>query len=193
MLRLLLKSKNMTLYKLEKESGLPHSTLSDIYHEKVDIDKVSVHVLKKIAETLDMSMDKLYDILSYNDLSLIACDLDFDLYKSNVCHEVKRLTYEKFVDMYSDDESIQQMYQERNTAKTVYLVSMLDHLCVTLNKPKLESLEEIRNTKFTKLIVPESVYYLLLDKEMKVEDIYKEALPEFIKHNIAEAEIDEVN
>ena len=82
MLRLLLQQKNISLYKLEKETGIPHSTLLDIYHERVNIMRCSSFVLKKISEALEMSMDDLYNILTYKDLSLITCDLQFDLFKS---------------------------------------------------------------------------------------------------------------
>ena len=64
MLRLLLQQKNMTLYRLEKETGLPHSTLLDIFHERVNIARCSSFVLKKISEALNMSMDDLYNILT---------------------------------------------------------------------------------------------------------------------------------
>ena len=192
MLRLLLKQKNMTLYRLEKETGLPHSTLNDLYHERVDMTKVSAFTIKKIAEVLCISMDELYNFLTYNDLSLIACDDKFDLFKSNVCHHVRRLTYEKFIEMYSDNNEIRRLYEEQKYLESTYLLSMLDTLSLLAGQSTKEDYEDIRNTHFNKLIVPESVYYLLKNKMIKLEDIIKESLPEFLKHNIVESEIDNV-
>lgn len=193
MLRLLLQQKNMTLYRLEKETGLPHSTLLDIYHERVNIAKCSSFVLKKIATALNMSMDNLYNILTYEDLSLVTCDLHFDLFKSNICHEVKRLTYEKFIEMYSNNEEIMRLYQAQQQYESYYLLSMLDNLCNETKRPLIDKYDDMRDAKFDKLIVPESIYYLLVNKQIKMEDVLNEALPEFLKHNILESEIDNVN
>ncbi len=193
MLRLLLQKRNMTLYRLEKETGLPHSTLLDIYHERVNIAKCSAFVLKKIADALQMTMDDLYNTLTYEDLSLITCDLHFDLFKSNMCHEVKRLTYENFIEKYSDNEEIMRLYKEQQYYESVYLFSLLENLSNETKKTLNNKPSEIKDAKFDKLIVPESIYYLLMNKHIKLEDVYKEALPEFLKHNIIESEIDNVN
>ena len=193
MLRLLLQQKSISLYKLEKETGIPHSTLLDIYHERVNIMRCSSFVLKKISEALEMSMDDLYNILTYKDLSLITCDLQFDLFKSNMCHEVKRLTCEKFIKRYSDNEVIMKLYEEQKYYESVYLLSLLDNLCNESKKPICEKFNSIREAKFDKLIVPESVYYLLLNKQITIEELFNESLPTFLSHNIVESEIDNVN
>lgn len=192
MLRLLLQQKNISLYRLEKETGLPHSTLLDIYHERVNIEKCSAFVLHKIAKALHVSMDDLYNILTYRDLSLITCDLQFDLFKSNTCHNLKRLTIDKFIEMYSDNEEIMRLYNESKMYESTYLLSLLDNLCREANKPLVDKYEQLRQLKFNKLIVPEGIYYLLLNKQITIEEIYKESLPEFLEHNIIESEIDTV-
>lgn len=193
MLRLLLQQKNISLYKLEKMTGLPHSTLLDIYHERVNIMRCSSFVLKKISEALEMSMDDLYKFLTYEDLSLVTCDLQFDLFKSNMCHEVKRLTYEKFIERYSNDETIMKLYREQKYYESVYLLSLLDDLCNKTKRPIDTKFDSVREAKFDKLVVPESIYYLLLNKQITMEEIYNESLPTFLSHNIIESEIDNVN
>ncbi|MBO4667825.1 MAG: helix-turn-helix transcriptional regulator [Bacilli bacterium] len=190
MLRLLLQQKNISLYRLEKETELAHSTLLDIYHERVNIEKCSAFILNKIAKALNMSMDDLYNVLTYRDLSLVTCDLQFDLFKSNVCHNLKRLTIDKFIEMYSDNEEIIRLYNESKMYESTYLLSLLDNLCNETNKPLVDKYNQIRQSKFDKLIVPESIYYLLMNKQTTIEEIYKESLPEFLKHNIAESELD---
>ena len=193
MLRLLLQQKNISLYKLEKMTGLPHSTLLDIYHERVNIMRCSSFVLKKISEALEMSMDDLYKFLTYEDLSLVTCDLQFELFKSNMCHEVKRLTYEKFIERYSNDETIMKLYREQKYYESVYLLSLLDDLCNKTKRPIDTKFDSVREAKFDKLVVPESIYYLLLNKQITMEEIYNESLPTFLSHNIIESEIDNVN
>ena len=60
MLRVILKEKNISLYSLEKKSDISHSTLSDIYNEKINIDKCSILTMKKIASSLKMSIEETY-------------------------------------------------------------------------------------------------------------------------------------
>ena len=170
-------------------TGLPHSTLLDIYHERVNIMRCSSFVLKKISEALEMSMDDLYKFLTYEDLSLITCDLQFDLFKNNMCHEVKRLTYEKFIERYSDDETIMRLYREQKYYESVYLLSLLDNLCNETKKPIDTKFNSVREAKFDKLVVPESIYYLLLNKQITIEEIYNESLPTFLSHNIVESDV----
>ena len=86
----LLIQKNITKYRLCKESGVPQATISDICSGKTSIEKCSAETIFRIARVLNVSME-----------SLIApavqrADEDrrrpsFELFKSNICHRVKDL------------------------------------------------------------------------------------------------------
>ena len=73
MLRAILSEKKISMYKLEKSSNLSHSTLSDLVNEKTKPENCSSSLLKDISKALNMSMDDLYDKLTYDDLSSIKC------------------------------------------------------------------------------------------------------------------------
>lgn len=62
MLNDILKSKNLTVYKASKESGISYTTLHDIVIEKTDIKKASAETLYRLASYLQMSMEALYTI-----------------------------------------------------------------------------------------------------------------------------------
>ena len=51
---------------------------------------------------------------------------------------------------------------------------------------------EIRNKKMEKVCVSESLYLMLDNKLAKISDVYKASIPEFLEHNIVEAEIENV-
>ena len=57
----LLKDKNMSRYKLSKNSGVPQTTITDICNEKTSIEKCSARTLYKIAKTLNISMESLLE------------------------------------------------------------------------------------------------------------------------------------
>ena len=61
----LLTKRQMTRYKLAVDTGIPHSTLSDICSGKTKLEKCSAETLYKLAKALDVSMEVLteYGIL----------------------------------------------------------------------------------------------------------------------------------
>ena len=62
MLKEYLNDNEISVYHLAKESGIAYSTLNDLVNGKVDIDKCRVSLMKKLAVSLQMSMDELYDL-----------------------------------------------------------------------------------------------------------------------------------
>lgn len=55
----IIEQKQITKYRLAKESGVPHATLNDICSGKTNIGKCSAETLYKIAKVLDVSMESL--------------------------------------------------------------------------------------------------------------------------------------
>lgn len=76
MLKTLLAKRNISLYTLAKETGVPYTTLSDIKNNKVMVDNISTGTLRRIASGLTMTMDELYEELNKPD-SFIKTQTDF--------------------------------------------------------------------------------------------------------------------
>ena len=57
----LLKAKNMTKYRLSKESGVPQTTILDICSERTSVEKCSAGTLYRLAKTLDVPMEILIE------------------------------------------------------------------------------------------------------------------------------------
>ena len=55
----LLENKQMTIYRLSKESGLPYATLNDICNGKAKLEKCSAETVYRIAHALNTSMEDL--------------------------------------------------------------------------------------------------------------------------------------
>lgn len=192
MLRVILNDKNKSLYQLEKTSHISHATLNDIYNEKYNIDKCSISLISKMADALDMSIDSLYKCLSYNDLSLITYNEDFDLFKSNTLQRLKATNEKEFINNLVDNNTVESLFDKKDYLKSLYLVSLIDYLSKNNNEELLERYNEIRKTKLDRLYVPKSVYLLLATKTIKITKIFKESITTFLDHNIVEAEIDNV-
>ena len=55
----MLEQKNITKYRLWKESGVPQATISDICTGKTRIEKCSAETIYRIAKVLDVPMESL--------------------------------------------------------------------------------------------------------------------------------------
>ena len=192
MLRAILNAKQISLYRLEKNSHISHATLNDIYNERSNIDNCTVLVMSKIAKALNMSTDDLYSMLAYNDLSLFAYDDEFDLFKSNALQQLKRIGEKAFIKNVLESSSIESLYKDKKYLESLYLLSLLDYLFSKNKKPLLKQYDSLRSCRLNKIYVSKSIYLLLIMKRITVSNIYKESIKEFLVHNIVEANINDV-
>lgn len=56
-----IEQKNISLYRLSKNSGIPYSTISDICSGKTQIEKCSGETIYKLAKELDITMEELLE------------------------------------------------------------------------------------------------------------------------------------
>ena len=189
MLRVILNNQNKSLYQLEKSSNVSHATLNDIYNEKSNIDNCSILVMSKIAHSLDMNIEELYAKLAYKDLSLFTYNEEFDLFKSNTLQQLKNTNEVDYINIIIRDRLIDTFYKNSKYLEALYLLSLVDYLCSQNNIPLFKEYEYLRERKLNKIVVPKSLYLLLVTKQITATEIYKESIPEFLKHNIIESEI----
>lgn len=192
MLRAILNSKNMSLYELEKASSISHATLNDIYNERSNINYCTISIMSKLADALKINIDELYRTLNYDNLSLFAYNSDFDLFKSDTLQRLKKTDESSFITSVIESKEIENYFFKKKYLESLYLLSLVDYLS---NKNSIllpQKYEQIKSYKCEKIYVSKSIYLLLKLKQIKVTDIYKTAIKEFLKHNIVEAEIDKV-
>lgn len=192
MLRTILNQKNISLYQLEKKSNVSHATLNDIYNERINVDNCSILTMSKIAKALDISIEQLYQTLSYNDLSYFAYDDDFDLFKSSTLQQLKAMNQNDFINHVVSKKYIEYYYEEKDYTKAFYLLSLIDYLCKENSLPLLEQYDELRGLKLKKTYVSKSLYLLLSTKNIRITEVYKECIDSFKDHNILEGQIDNV-
>jgi len=193
MLRALLIEKQMTLYQLEKLSHVSHATLNDLYNERTNIQNCSASLVHNISSAMKISMDRLYAVLSYQDLSPLTFDDQFDLFKSNVCHELAALGDIEFIKNHLSNNSVQHFYDTERYPESLYLLSMLDYLCKKHSLPIPTEYHEIRKQRLKRLFVSKSVYLLLKTKVIKISELFRESIKDFLDHNILESDFYNVN
>ncbi len=190
----LLKKKKISRYKLSKDSGVPQSTISDLCNGKTSIENCSVGTLYKISKALNVSLDF---IMERNEEDKIETDnhrSSFEVFKSNVCHEVKDMGQIEFIKKLLVSNDIQKYFDKGWQLEALYLLGMLDYLSRINDVPLCTNYNKLRNYKFSETIYPTGI--LLMSEVTNNSDIKKEALenaiPEFLRFNIVENEIEKV-
>ena len=80
----ILEDRNISVYRLSKNSGVPYATCSDVVNGKAKIEKCSAETVYKIAQALNVSMEEL--LAPY-----IEKRSSFENFKSTICHRVKEM------------------------------------------------------------------------------------------------------
>ena len=158
-------SKGVSQRELAKLSGISRSTLNDIINGKIK--KVDVDSLKKIAETLDLSLTNLLKIAGYDEF------LDFlslDKYKNKSTKDLKEMIEQyKKSELDLLDFDAQKRKKVRNARQKLFYT--MEHLeIMQKNKESLytvdKAIEDIKNA-FDELETVEEKYdYNKLPKDM---------------------------
>jgi len=177
--------KDISSYRLAKEANIPYSTIFDILHHKCDLLDCSARTVMKIAKVLKVKMEDLLEEEKH---------MDFELFKSQICHNLKRMGATDFlIDVYKTKE-IDYYFKKKWYPESFYLLAMADYLSRKNNLPLVKEYDKMRKLTLDETIYPTSVLALYLThKDKKVLDkAKKEAIPEFLNFNIVEADIDNV-
>ena len=185
-----LAQKNITKYRLWKESGVPQATISDICTGKTKIEKCSAETIYRIAKVLDVSMESLVAP------AVLRMDVErkrpsLDVFKSNICHQLKDLGDIPFIIQLLQSNQIRELYEKKWYPEALYLLAMLDYLSRENNVPICKNYNDIRSSKLQKLVYPSSVVILCktMNSDKPKEEIIRMAIPEFLRFNIVESEV----
>ena len=119
---------------------------------------------------------------------------DFELFKSNICQLIKNQNAERIINKIIVDQSIETYFEKQEYDKSLYLLGIVDYLT---NKFKLQTrheLDKYRTYKLNEMLYPRSVeliFILTKDDALKKKALAN-AIPEFLKYNIIEGEIENV-
>lgn len=176
----ILQYKNMTAYRLSQLSGVPQTTIADICNGKSKISKCSVGTVYNISKVLNISIESLLELDDYS---------SFDVYKSTVCHSVKNNGDLQFIVKTLKSDRIRCLYNERKYPEALYLLAMIDYLSRENDIPLCNNYNDIRKCRLKEPVYPNSVLALRLVDSEALEKAKNNAIPEFIRFNIVEAEV----
>ncbi len=184
MLNQIMESKNISRYRLSKNSDIPYTTLTDILSGKAELKKCSAETVYKLSKVLGVSMEELLEPCFVKRTS-------FELFKSNVCHKLKELGDIDFIIDTLESNEIQDYYNRQWYAECFYLLAMLDYVSRINDVPYCEDYSELRKQKLSETLYPASIVAATtVSKNDKImSQALKDAIPEFLRFNIIESEV----
>jgi transcriptional regulator with XRE-family HTH domain len=183
-IRELLAEKKITKYRLSKISGVPHTTVADIFSGKAKIENCSAGIVYKLAKALDVPMETLLeDAMEFRS--------DFETFKSNVCHRVKEMGDIDFIIETVKSDIIRTLFKRKWYPESLYLLAMVDYLCRENEMRLCASYNDIRQMRLAEPLFPLGIITLTLAQKSDEpkERSLKEAIPEFMRFNIVESEV----
>lgn len=179
----LIRERNITKYRLAKNSGIPHTTINDICSGKAQIEKCSAETIYRLAKELDVSMESLVE-------PYIENRIDFELFKSNVCHSLKEKGDVSFLVETLEMDPIRRYYRKKWYAECLYMLAMVDYISRENDIPFCDRYDDLRSMKLKETLYPSSVLAAAYvgDDEVKQQAV-NESIPEFIRFNIVENEV----
>ena len=174
----------ITKYRLSKSSGIPYTTVNDICSGKARLEKCTAETIYKLSKELGISMEDLLEPCFIKRCS-------FELYKSNVCHQVKESGDIDFIIETLERDDIRKYYQRKWYSECLYLLAMLDYLSNLNHVALCNKYDDLRKCKLKEIIYPSSIRMvaeMTNDDAVKAQAI-RESLPEFMRFNIVESEV----
>ncbi len=180
----LIKNKQITQYRLAKDSGIAYTTINDICSGKAQLEKCSAETIYRISKALGVSMESLIE-------PCLDKRSDFELFKSNVCHRLKELGDIEFVIELLEEDHIRRYYQKKWYPESLYLLAMLDFISRENNIPLCTQYNDMRKLKLKNILFPSGVSVsarVTGNDELKNRSV-SEAIPEFMRFNIVESDV----
>lgn len=115
----------------------------------------------------------------------------FDIFKSNVCHQVKDLGDIPFIIQLLQSNQIRELYEKKWYPEALYLLAMLDYISRENNVPICKNYNDLRSCRLQKMIYPSSVAILCkeMNSDIPKKEIIRMAIPEFLRFNIVESDV----
>ena len=186
----LLQQNRMSMYRLSKLSSVPQATISDICTGKTELGRCSAETLYKIAKVFHVTVDSILDA----NFSKQDSRLSFEVYKSEICHQLKTAGDLDFVAEVLTNKSIFHLFQKQWYPEAFYLLAMVDYLSRLNGLPLCSDYHDLRCKKLASPIYPAGV--LIEDALSRTDHAKKEAIahsiPEFSHFNIIEVEVRDI-
>ncbi len=184
----IIENNHISKYRLAKNSGIPYMTINDICSGKANLADCNAKTIYKLSKELGVSMEELLD-------PYMQPRPAFELFKSNVCHKLKTLGDIQFLIDTIESEDIITYYNRSWYPECLYLLAMVDYISRENEVPLCEDYQPLRSMKLREVLYPAGVLAAsaVAKSDAPKQQARRDAIPEFMRFNIVESEVRNVN
>ena len=164
-----LKERNMSIRECSLRSGIPYATLYPIIKGQIDIGTCSYYTVAKLAR-----------VLGYRPDEIVNEKEDFQTFRNNLHHEIKRNELALILEIVENDE-VSRYLRHEEYLKALYMVGVVDYISKKHGISLCDKYDDVRKMKL------EKAYYIgdaVLDPPKK-----EDCIEEFLKYNIYEGDL----
>ena len=183
-INLLIQEKQISKYRLAKETNIPYTTISDICNGKTTLENCNAKTVYELAVYFDFSME---DLLYKNN----EMRYDFETFKSNIRHELKAKGYKAFIKDNLLADKVSEYFQKKWHPEALYLLAMIDYLSRIHHVPLYTKYNAYRTAKLNETIYPADVIAeaVVTNDNSVYKESFAASIPEFTRFNIVENEV----
>ena len=183
-----LKQLNMSKYRLSKTCGVPQATINDICSGKTVLAKCAAGTLFKVGRALGLTVEEILQ----SSTDEYRCP--FETFKSNTCHHLKDMGDLDFMLNLLKSDEIRALYNRHWYPEALYLLAMLDYLSRINDIPLCTNYDDLRRQKLQTPLYPAGVLTTqeVFGTDTPLHTAERNAIPEFYRFNIMEAEVRDV-
>lgn len=184
---IMLKEQGISQKELAKRLNIAESTLC----KKMKFDNWRENDLRHIAEVCGCKCECKFIVKQENASVHQFKKIDFDVFKSNICHDLKSAGDIAFIQQTLNEKKIDKYFVQKQYPESLYLLAMVDYLCRINNIAKPAKYNPLRKTRLKKPLLPKSIMFLQIFSANKniTQEAIDNAIPEFKKFNIIESDI----
>lgn len=117
---------------------------------------------------------------------------EFELFRGNICHMVKEYGQLQFLENMLVSNQVEKLWNEGQQLYSLYLLAMVDYLSGLNNIPLYAKYNYLRNHKIQKKVYPLSLILAAKMDDADIDELAKDAIPEFLRFNIVEGNVFDV-
>lgn len=179
----LINSKNISSYKLAKDTKIPYMTISDLLNCKTNIKNISLKHALVLADYLGINIRSLASLES-------APLVGFRYFRNNTLSDLKRRGHESFINYIFSSKAIDYYYKNDGLDRALYLLALVDYLYRIDDKPiNTTRYNKLRKLKLEKplFVGGDSISFNTIEEAEK--ELGFKAINEFKKYNIIEEDV----
>ena len=173
MLQDLLVRKNINIRQLSVKSGVGYNYVYKLVKGQSDIGNCGIYTAKKLANALGLSLDEFY----------VEVEESFLNYRSSLHHKIKEGEEAAMLYILNNDLIASNIFRG-NYIKGLYALALLDLLCKKKGYDLVSDYDDFRTYSLKEAFYPTSIAKDGANNKKKY-------IPEFLRYNIYEEELDD--